>query len=227
MEPLNDFAATVDSLRAELAAKDARIAALEAALRAETERCAKIAEDHGSLLVCGPRTLAINEISTAIAAAIRRRAAELSKRNREVAMTCTHHEPRFALMLAVNGCLACQAESLAARVKELENAIGVMVPSILRCYLQVAPEDNPDLVQRVLDRVNAAMDKQDRSEITGPFAHATITATGHGDPAHQSSDGTFLHPQTADFSGIFTPPTDPTQHLDDDAKNRIANKESP
>lgn len=45
------------------------------------------------------------------------------------------------------------------RIVELEKAIGVCVPSIIRCYLKTEPgELDRDVAEKVLARVNAAME---------------------------------------------------------------------
>ncbi len=51
-------------------------------------------------------------------------------------------------------------DAMQEQVRVLRSAIGVMVPTILRCYLQVCPERSPGDVeptQNVLDRVETAM----------------------------------------------------------------------
>ena len=56
-----------------------------------------------------------------------------------------------------------------ADIAELRAAIGVMVPSIIRCYLKVAADKHPDDVrdcERTLDRIAKAMARTAKSDDT-------------------------------------------------------------
>lgn len=77
-------------------------------------------------------------------------------------------EQRITALEAERDALLSDLAVSRAEAKQLEKAIEVCVPSIIRCYMQVAPNDNPDIVQKVLDRVNKAMADYHAPRGTGP-----------------------------------------------------------
>src|SRR5690349_20319571 len=67
------------------------------------------------------------------------------------------------------------AEQQVARITELDQAIGVMVPTILRCFIAHAEsETDRDVDQRVLARVDKAMESREPHDpLYGTIAEAS------------------------------------------------------